>query len=166
MIWELTVQNEAGETETFETIDEHPWWVDGQGWKRTDELAFGMRVEDDEQRVLVVTSVRNTERKDGTYNLTVADFHTYFVGEFNVLVHNCGKKSTNGGKNGQKRNDDRVAAAQARLDDATKRRDQLKAKPNKTKEDKKALKKAEAEVKHETNKVNEISENHSMKDKK
>lgn len=49
-----------------------------------------MWVEDDEQRVLVVTSVRNTERKDGTYNLTVADFHTYFVGEFNVLVHNCG----------------------------------------------------------------------------
>jgi len=93
VIWELTVQNEAGESETFETTDEHPWWVDGQGWKRTDELVFGMRVEDDEQRVLVVTSVRNTERKDGTYNLTVADFNTYFVGNLSVLVHNCDKVS-------------------------------------------------------------------------
>ncbi|UTW58744.1 hypothetical protein KFE96_00105 [Kordiimonas sp. SCSIO 12603] len=89
VIWELTVQNAAGETETFETTDEHPWWVDGQGWKRTDELTFGMRVEDEEQNVLVITSVHNTNRKDGTYNLTVADFHTYFVGNLSVLVHNC-----------------------------------------------------------------------------
>ncbi|MCQ8186660.1 HINT domain-containing protein, partial [Parvularcula maris] len=28
-------------------------------------------------------------RIDATYNLTVADFHTYFVGEERVLVHNC-----------------------------------------------------------------------------
>ena len=32
-------------------------------------------------------------RVDATYNLTVADFETYFVGENKVLVHNCKKKA-------------------------------------------------------------------------
>ncbi|GHF31337.1 hypothetical protein GCM10017044_28580 [Kordiimonas sediminis] len=49
------------------------------------------QVQDAKQNVLTITAVRNTSRTDGTYNLTVADFHTYFVGELNVLVHNCKK---------------------------------------------------------------------------
>ena len=40
-------------------------------------------------RGMVVASVVETDRTDATYNLTVADFETYFVGEQRVLVHNC-----------------------------------------------------------------------------
>jgi len=38
---------------------------------------------------MTVASVEETERTDSTYNLTVADFETYFVDEQRVLVHNC-----------------------------------------------------------------------------
>lgn len=31
----------------------------------------------------------NTGRVEGTYNLTIADFETYFVGKNRILVHNC-----------------------------------------------------------------------------
>lgn len=40
---------------------------------------------------MVVTKVKETSRSDATYNLTVADFETYFVGKQRVLVHNCKK---------------------------------------------------------------------------
>lgn len=36
-----------------------------------------------------IASVTETDRTDATYNLTVAGFETYFVGEQRVLVHNC-----------------------------------------------------------------------------
>ena len=43
-------------------------------------------------------SVINEERTDTTYNFTVADYHTYHVTEFGVLVHNC--LTTTKSKNG------------------------------------------------------------------
>jgi DNA-binding CsgD family transcriptional regulator len=36
-----------------------------------------------------VAEAVETERREATYNLTVAEFETYFVGEIGVLVHNC-----------------------------------------------------------------------------
>lgn len=38
---------------------------------------------------LTVVRAEQTTRIEPTYNLTVADFETYFVGENRVLVHNC-----------------------------------------------------------------------------
>ena len=38
---------------------------------------------------MTISSVVETGRIDGTYNISVADFETYFVGENKVLVHNC-----------------------------------------------------------------------------
>jgi len=37
----------------------------------------------------VVVSVEDERREDTTYNFEIADFHTYYVTEFGVLVHNC-----------------------------------------------------------------------------
>ena len=39
--------------------------------------------------ILILASVGETNRTDLTYNLTIADFETYFVGKERVLVHNC-----------------------------------------------------------------------------
>ncbi len=39
-------------------------------------------------RDITITSVTQTIRTDATYNITVADFETYFVGKQRVLVHN------------------------------------------------------------------------------
>ena len=63
----------------------HPLWVDGVGWQMAKELRDGA----------VLYSVTGTTRIESvksateaeTYNLVVADFNTYFVGESGILVH-------------------------------------------------------------------------------
>lgn len=93
VIWDVALIGNIGTSELFETTDEHPWWVvdaTGRGsWKRTDELSEGMFVTTADNQTMTITSVLNTAQIDATYNLTVADFETYFVGESKVLVHNC-----------------------------------------------------------------------------
>jgi RHS repeat-associated protein len=88
-IWEVVLAGPNGATARFETTDDHPWWIAGQGWKKTAELVAGMAVVTKDGRGMVIASVVETDRTDATYNLTVADFETYFVGEQRVLVHNC-----------------------------------------------------------------------------
>ncbi len=95
VIWEVSLIGSGGKAERFETTHEHPWWIAGQGWKETRELTTGMAVITKNGRGMVIASVEETSRTDATYNITVADFETYFVGEQRVLVHNCGPK---GGK--------------------------------------------------------------------
>ena len=60
----------------------------------TEDLAPGMMVTHrnatGSNDGMVIASVIETDRIEPTYNLTVADFETYFVGEARVLVHNCG----------------------------------------------------------------------------
>ncbi len=89
VIWQVSLTGSDGEVESFETTDDHPWWIAGQGWKKTEELVAGMAVVTRDGRGMVLNSVEETERTDATYNLTVAEFETYFVGEQRVLVHNC-----------------------------------------------------------------------------
>jgi hypothetical protein len=71
----------------------HPMWVTGLGWRMAKELEEGA----------VLHSVAGTTRVDHVeaagmaeaYNLVVADFNTYFVGESGILVHdNLPRKST------------------------------------------------------------------------
>lgn len=89
VIWEVALTGPGASHARFETTDDHPWWIAGMGWKRTEELAPGMAVVTADGRGMVVASVTETERTANTYNLTVADFETYFVGEPRILVHNC-----------------------------------------------------------------------------
>lgn len=73
--------------------DDHPWWVVdkiGTGtWITTEHLKPGMIVTTADNLTMTIQSVNETNRTDATYNLTVADFETYFVGKNKVLVHNC-----------------------------------------------------------------------------
>lgn len=89
VIWEVSLTGADGEAASFETTDDHPWWIAGEGWKATEDLRPGMAVVTKNGRGMVVASVKETARRDSTYNLTVTDFETYFVGEDGVLVHNC-----------------------------------------------------------------------------
>ncbi len=93
MIWEVSLSGENNTSEFFETTDDHPWWIvdaDGNGsWKTTAELSAGMIVTTADNQIMIINKIVQTDRIDATYNLTVADFETYFVGENKVLVHNC-----------------------------------------------------------------------------
>lgn len=71
--------------ETITCSGGHPFWVAGEGWVKAREIRSGM-----ELHTLGGTS-RVSEVAEGsrqtTYNLVVADFHSYFVGESKVLSH-------------------------------------------------------------------------------
>ena len=63
----------------------HPFWVSGRGWLKARELEPGMLL----HGVTSTTAVRSVDAgpTDVTYNLIVADFHTYFVGPSKLLSH-------------------------------------------------------------------------------
>lgn len=78
----------VGVRETFEASPDHPWLAIGRGWTATQALNPGERIETTQGAPVTVVSVRATGRSVVTYNLTVADWHTYLVGDQGVVVHN------------------------------------------------------------------------------
>ena len=64
----------------------HPFWVNGNGWKMAKELQTGDRVHTLQGSVDVKANL-DPAKQDTVYNLVVADFSTYFVGELGALVH-------------------------------------------------------------------------------
>jgi len=80
--------------ETIEANGGHRFWVTGQGWSKTRELEPGARL----QRAAETQKIRSLDEGDAqpTYNLIVADFHTYFVASAKILAHdNTIAKPTN-----------------------------------------------------------------------
>ncbi|MCS1350866.1 DNRLRE domain-containing protein [Mechercharimyces sp. CAU 1602] len=76
--------------EMIETTDEHPFWVKGQGWMSAQDLQTGDELETSEGDFLSVEKVirKKQENPVKVYNFEVADFHTYFVSDLHVFVHN------------------------------------------------------------------------------
>lgn len=63
----------------------HPFWVPGAGWRMAKELEGGAMLHGVTGSTRV-EAIRDTNQAP-TYNLIVADFNTYFVGESGLLVH-------------------------------------------------------------------------------
>lgn len=63
----------------------HPFWVAGKGWGKAREMMSGCYL----HCVSGTTLVRSVKEADSqtTYNLVIADFHTYFVGSARILTH-------------------------------------------------------------------------------
>ena len=85
----LTVNGE----EIVTTVD-HPFYVKNQGFIKAGELKFGDELLDVNGNVLLVENfdVELTEKPVTVYNFQVDEFHTYFVGTSQIMVHNsdCG----------------------------------------------------------------------------
>ena len=81
----LTVNGE----EIVTTVD-HPFYVKNQGFIKAGELIVGDELLDVNGNVLLVENfdVELTEEPVKVYNFQVEDFHTYYVGENGVWVHN------------------------------------------------------------------------------
>jgi len=90
-IFEVKLMAKDGFEQKIQATDDHPFFVVGKGWKQTVELKEGDLIETDGHGSMKVISLLDENRTDLTYNFTVADFHTYYVTERNVLVHNCGR---------------------------------------------------------------------------
>ncbi|HKD35368.1 MAG TPA: polymorphic toxin-type HINT domain-containing protein, partial [Pirellulales bacterium] len=63
----------------------HPFWIVGKGWRMAKELEVSDRLHCLEGSARVTAIDEQPTEK--VYNLTVADFGTYFVGQGQVLVH-------------------------------------------------------------------------------
>ncbi|BCE02786.1 polymorphic toxin-type HINT domain-containing protein [Marinicellulosiphila megalodicopiae] len=88
-IYKVEIQNHAGKVETYATTEEHPFWIKDHGWVRAADLTEGNVLVDSENRDAIVLSMIKTDEIETVYNIEVLGFHTYFVGELNIWVHNA-----------------------------------------------------------------------------
>ncbi|MFD3352992.1 polymorphic toxin-type HINT domain-containing protein [Streptomyces fradiae] len=77
------------------TTDHHPFWSESdRAWVDAGDLTPGTTLRTSHGDQVEIKSVRVYDKEQDTYNLTVADVHTYYVlaGQTPVLVHNsnCG----------------------------------------------------------------------------
>ena len=81
---------------TIRTTAEHPFWVRGRGWTQAHQLIAGDHLRSHDGRWVVLDAVVGGQEAARLYNMRIADYHTYFVGEptwgFAVWSHNtrCG----------------------------------------------------------------------------
>ena len=82
--------------EVIETTDEHPFYVEGRGFTEAQNLKAGEEVRTADGSIATVDSIESIRLDEPikVYNFEVKDFHTYYVSEQKVLVHNtCAKVS-------------------------------------------------------------------------
>jgi len=89
---------------------EHPFYT-SKGWKDAEDLRLGDSLFVYGEKWVVISNITYFERPEVVYNFIVEDFHTYFVSEDDILVHNgdpCDLQKVNGRKprNGLKYGDD------------------------------------------------------------
>lgn len=76
--------------ETIDTTTNHPFYVNEKGWVAAGDLEIGNTLVTADGDEVEVTDIEIEKLAEPilVYNLEVEDFHTYFVGEYGVLVHN------------------------------------------------------------------------------
>ena len=84
--------------ETISATPSHPFYVDKLGWTLARSLKAGDVLVLSNGELVTVEWVQHEilESPIKVYNFEVEDFHTYFVGENRVLVHNMCKTSDSG----------------------------------------------------------------------
>jgi hypothetical protein len=83
------------EDEEIETTPTHPFWVIGKGWVAAGDMEVGDKVYlySCDSREIKELKFEHLDSPIKVYNFEVEDWHTYFVSEHDVFVHNsCGGK--------------------------------------------------------------------------
>lgn len=86
----LMLKAQSGEAERFNASIDHPWLVAGKGWVSTGDLKVGDVVRTAGAKTLLVDALVATGKVEQTYNLTVANWHTFAIGQDGAVVHNAG----------------------------------------------------------------------------
>lgn len=76
--------------QVIETTDNHPFWVEGKGWVYADELQVEDKLQKADGSTLRINKVEfeKLDEPITVYNFTVADYHTYYVTDIGIWVHN------------------------------------------------------------------------------
>ncbi len=75
-------------TDTIHATRGHNWWVSGKGWRRTRELEKDWVVHTATGSIRL-ESIESLEVPEVTYNMIVADNHSYFVGNNRLLSNDA-----------------------------------------------------------------------------
>ena len=73
----------------LETTDEHPLYIEGSGFAKAKEVGIGSSIVTRAGPSAKVVAVEADVRQATVYNFTVDEFHTYFVGDAALWVHNA-----------------------------------------------------------------------------
>jgi Pretoxin HINT domain len=76
--------------EVISTTGEHPFWTPDRGWVEAKDLVVGSLVQTEDGRVIDVDKIETRAGDFTVYNFKVEGFHTYFVSDLGILVHNAG----------------------------------------------------------------------------
>ncbi|SFF40269.1 intein C-terminal splicing region/intein N-terminal splicing region/RHS repeat-associated core domain-containing protein [Paenibacillus algorifonticola] len=76
--------------QVIETTDNHPFWIEGKGWVFADELQVGDKLQKADGSNLMIDKIEFVKLDEPVtvYNFTVADYHTYYVTDLGIWVHN------------------------------------------------------------------------------
>ncbi|MFE5586904.1 polymorphic toxin-type HINT domain-containing protein [Kitasatospora sp. NPDC056531] len=91
---DVTIKTEGATEKTVHTTSNHPFWDDTtRSWTPAGELSKGHILKSESGELVEVAAVRPVAGRAWMHNLTVDDFHTYYVlaGTTPVLVHNTCK---------------------------------------------------------------------------
>ncbi|MCM3040575.1 polymorphic toxin-type HINT domain-containing protein [Paenibacillus motobuensis] len=72
----------------IESTFNHPFYVKDRGWTFVKDLKVGDLLVQSDGNTLKVDSIELEHKQATVYNLRVDDFHTYFVSELDIWVHN------------------------------------------------------------------------------
>lgn len=102
--------------EVIITTPEHPFYVHQKGWTGAIELRAGDILVLQNGKYVIVEKIQHEilEVPVTVYNFEVEDFHTYYVGDSSILVHNVCKNPGRTGKQARLKelaNDDKLSSA-------------------------------------------------------
>ncbi|MCV3217127.1 polymorphic toxin-type HINT domain-containing protein [Plectonema radiosum NIES-515] len=75
--------------EVISTTGEHPFWTPDKGWVEAKDLHVGSLLQTEDGRVIDVDRVEKRSGQFEVYNFKVEGWHTYFVSDLGILVHNA-----------------------------------------------------------------------------
>jgi hypothetical protein len=87
-VLEIVCNDTLGRSELFVATHNHPFWVKDIGWTAAVFLEVDQVLELVDGREAWVTEICDTGALARVYNFEVDGFHTYYVGELGVWVHN------------------------------------------------------------------------------
>ncbi|KTS80494.1 hypothetical protein NS115_19805 [Paenibacillus jamilae] len=76
--------------QVIESTFNHPFYVEGKGWKFVKDLKIGDLLVQSNGNTLKIDSIKVEHKHVTVYNMTVDEYHTYFVSDLNIWVHNIG----------------------------------------------------------------------------
>ncbi|NEQ97762.1 MAG: RHS famlily protein, partial [Cyanothece sp. SIO2G6] len=75
--------------ELISTTEEHPFWVVDKGWVDAEDLQIGDLLQTENGTIVDIDQIGEREGDFEVYNFKVDDFHTYYVSDLDILVHNA-----------------------------------------------------------------------------